>query len=355
MNLATLPQPANTLCTLGGLALSSPALLAPMQGVGAPRLRDLLAYNGQPGMICAPFVRVTALPPNAAWIRGQLHRTGDIPLSVQVLGSHPEHLAEVSAILCDAGVDGVDLNLGCPTRLANRKGVGAALLSQPDLIARIVDQMRAACSARLSVKIRSSEGDLSEVIHLARLIESAGADYLVVHPRTRSQGYTGVADWRMVKELKSALHIPVVGNGDLWYAADARQLMLTTGADAVMIGRPALRNPFIFRQFAELCRGEAPYTPTPNDLVMHLERLIEWAAVDLAERSRGPLGAIKEQIIFVLRAVPEPLRSALAKSALGATSVSALLAAIQQLHEAPMLDLAAHGPLRFETTPDSPT
>jgi tRNA-dihydrouridine synthase len=328
--------------------------MAPMHGVGAPRIRDLVAEHGAPGVMCAPFVRVTARPPGVAHIRAQLHRSGDVPLSAQVLGSHPEHLALVAAVLADAGAEIVDLNLGCPTRLAGKKGVGAALLTQFDAIARILEHMRAACTCSLSVKIRTSEGDADEILQVARIIERAGANLLIVHPRSRSQGYAGLADWGVVKRLKSTVGIPVVGNGDLWYAADALRLMRTSGADAVMLGRPALRNPFIFRQIAELCAGVPPYVPSGADLVGHIEQISEWARIDLLRRQHGPTGAVKEQIQFVLRAVPEPLRSKLWLQAMRATKVDAVLAALQPLRDVPELDLAADGPLRFEATPADP-
>ena len=326
---------------LGELALTSPAIMAPMQGVGAPTVRDLVAQLGRPGMVCAPFVRVTAQRPSVSWIRAQLQRTGDIPSSAQLLGSHPEHLALAAKVLADAGADVVDLNLGCPTRLADKKGVGAALLSHFDSIARILERMRAACRCKLSVKIRTTEGDVAAVFRVARIIEASGADILIVHPRTRSQGYQGRADWTTVTRLKSQLRIPVVGNGDLWYASDALRLLGQSGADAVMLGRPALRNPFIFRQIAELCAGKTPYVPVGMDVVRHIRRVAEWAQVDLARRYRGPNGAVKEHIQFILRAVPEPLRSAISQRAMRAVRLDEILTAIDPLCDVAQLDLAA--------------
>jgi tRNA-dihydrouridine synthase len=325
-----------------------------MQGVGAPTIRDVVSELGAPGMICAPFVRVTAHKPNLALIQEQLHRSSDIPLSAQVLGSHPDNLALAARALAEAGADVVDLNLGCPTRLAGRKGVGAALLSHWDSIARIVEHMRTACGCTLSVKIRTSEGDADNVIRLAQVIEGAGADLLIVHPRTRQQGYAGLADWSIVKRLKAVLRIPVVGNGDLWYATDALRLMRESGADAIMLGRPALRNPYIFRQISDLCHGVPPYEPTGADVYRYIAHMTERARVDLARRQRGPAGAVKEQVQFVLRVVPEPLRSTLWQRSMHAMDLDAILSALEPLRDAPVLDIAAGGPLRFEATPATP-
>jgi tRNA-dihydrouridine synthase B len=336
---------------LANIPLSSPTFFAPMQGVSTAGVRDLVAELGRPGIMCVPFVRVTAIRPSVKWLLSQVHRTSDIPLCAQLLGNHAEHLAFATSVLSHAGASVIDLNLGCPTARANKKGVGAALLSRVEHIGHIVESMRAACTCKLSVKIRASEGDFDDSERVARTIEAAGADFIVVHPRKRSQCYDGVADWGIVKRLKSSLRIAVVGNGDLWYAADAVRLMRESGADAVMLGRPALRNPFIFRQIEELCSGKTPYIPTGGDVVRHIERLAERARIDLAERERGPEGAVKEQIQFLLRAVPEPLRTEVWQSTMHALTLDEILSAILPLSGAPELDLAADGPLRFEKTP----
>lgn len=325
-----------------------------MQGVGAVSIRDRLAHLGRPGMICAPFLRITAQRPSIPWILEQLHRTTNIPLSVQLLGSHPQHLALAARVLAEAGADVVDLNLGCPTRQAAKKGVGAALLSNVDSISRILAGMRAVCNCQLSVKIRAGDSAPDEVVYIAKAIEAAGADFLVVHPRTRIQGYRGVADWNVVKKVKSQLSIPVVGNGDLWYASDALRLMRLSGVDAVMIGRPILRNPFLFRQVEELRAGQTPFTPIASHIVEHVERLAEIFEAELRQTRHGPDGALKEQIQFLLRAVPEPSRSPLWQSTMRAVGIREIVEAIQPLRDCLLLDLAADGPLRLETSPPDP-
>ena len=327
-------------------------MLAPMHGVGTVGVRDLIAGSGRPGMICAPFLRITEQRPNIPWILGQLHRTGGIPLSVQLLGRHPPHLALATEVLIDAGVDVVDLNLGCPTRQAVKKGVGAGLLSDAASISRIIAAMRAACRGRLSVKIRAV--DSAAIIGVARIIQQEGADFLTIHPRTRSQGYRGVADWDLVKRVKAHVDIPVVGNGDLWYATDALRLMRSTGVDAVMIGRPTLRNPFLFRQIDELRAGLPTFVPNGSDVLAHIRRLTGLVEVALKHRPNGPEGALKEQIQFLLRAVPEPMRSSLSQRTMRAIGTREVLIAIEPLGDVELLDLASDGPLRLETTPSNP-
>jgi tRNA-dihydrouridine synthase B len=333
----------------------SPTLLAPLHGVGAASVRELLVNCGPPGVVCAPFLRVTSQPPNLDWFRQQVQRTRDVPLSVQLLGSHPEHLAAATRCLVDAGVDVVDLNLGCPVRTVVRRGVGAALLSQIERIREIVAAMRAACSARLSVKFRSGDSGSSEVVHIAQAIEAMGADFLVLHPRTRIQGYGGVADWELVKSVKAAVKIPVIGNGDCWYATDSLRLLQTSGADAVMLGRPALRNPYIFRQIDDLRAGREPFRPTARHILDHIYRLADVFRAELSHTRSGPAGALKEQIQFLLRAVPPPARQLLWQRASQAHDLDAVLEAIRPLSDQADLDLLADGPYRFESTPADPS
>jgi tRNA-dihydrouridine synthase len=317
-------------------------------------MRDQLLHLGRPGLICLPFLRITGQEPSTAWLLRQFHRTTNIPLSVQLLGNHAQHLALAARVLSDAGADVVDLNLGCPTQQAIKKGVGAALLSSVDSISRIVAGMRAACRCRLSVKIRAGDSAPDKVIPVAKAIEAAGADFLIIHPRTRCQAYRGVADWNVVGRVKSHLTIPVVGNGDLWYASDALRLMHASGVDAVMIGRPVLRNPFLFRQIEELMAGQPAFVPKGRDIVEHVERLSELMEAELKHTQKGPSGALKEQIQYLLRAVPNPLRLPMLHSTMRACGLQEILEAIQPLRDIAFLDLAADGPLRLETSPLDP-
>jgi len=337
------------------LGLKSPTLFAPLHGIGAASIRDVIAECGAPGLFCAPFLRITEHRSDADWIRKQIHRTNGTPLSVQLLGRHPQNMATATKVLVDAGVEVVDLNLGCPTVKAMKRGVGAGLLSDISCIAQVVAAMRAACAVRLSVKIRVLDSEIDDVVEVALAIQREGADFLTIHPRTQRQGYAGVADWSLVKRVRERVTIPTVGNGDLWYAADAFRLMRSTGVDAVMIGRPILRNPFLFRQFDELRAGMPAFTPTGIDVVNFIRRLADVAQLVPKPNRRGPEGPLKEQIQFLLRAVPEPKQSELRERTLHANSIREVLAAIAPLADVEHLDLAADGPLRLEHMPSSPS
>lgn len=320
-------------------------MLAPMEGVTHSELRAIVAEGGGVGMVCTEFVRVSRAPLAPITLRRAVVRHPLVPLSVQVMGNEADKMAEAAAVVCDAGADVVDVNLGCPMPRVVRKGVGAAMLKDPDLLFDVLSRMRRATPRLLSAKIRAGFDDSDHVVRIAKLVEDAGADFLVVHPRRRCDFYQGVADWRIIATLKRELRIPVVGNGDVWYAADALRMQHETGCDAVMIGRPALRNPWIFRQIADLRAGRAPHRPSGEDLFAHLD----------AVRRRyervfpRPIGAIKEMLRYVGRAVADD-RAFLREAVRGQTLDEVMGVCERALAPLPaeQLDLDAWGTLGLE-------
>ncbi len=322
-----------------------PTMLAPMEGVTHPELRAIVAEGGGVGVVCTEFVRVSRAPLCPRALRRHVVRHLQVPLSVQVMGNDADKMAEAAGVVCDAGADIVDVNLGCPMPRVVRKGVGAALLKDPDLLFHVLSAMRRATPTLLSAKIRAGFDDASDVVRIAGLVQDAGCDFLVVHPRRRSDFYEGVADWRIIRTLRRAVRIPVVGNGDVWYAADALRMERETGCAAVMIGRPALRNPWIFRQIADLRAGRDPHRPSGEELLAHLE-----AVRRRYERALPrPLGRMKELVRFVARAVPDD--RAFLREAVRQPTMDELLRACER-RLAPLgpeaLDLDAHGTLRLE-------
>jgi len=278
-----------------------------MEGVTNAAVREVLSSYGPVGLVCTEFVRVAGEKISRPYLKRQVEKLPGIPLSVQIMGSDPELMAEAGAVVAQAGADVVDLNLGCPTSNAARKGVGAALLKQPVLLARLLGSMRRSVPGRLSAKLRAGFDSTDEALTNARLVEDNGLDFVAVHPRRGVDHYRGAADWRIVERVRRELSIPVIGNGDIWYAAFALRMFEQTNCDAVMIGRPALRNPWIFRQLSELLAGLPPFEPTGHDLAQHVLRL----AAALLERAQdpaySPLGALKEQLGYLFRAMPDEL------------------------------------------------
>ncbi len=311
-----------------------------MEGVTHAGFRHLIAGRPGLGVVCTEFVRIAGVPLNPAHLRRQVVKSPGVALSVQVMGNDISNLAEATRIVAAAGADLVDLNVGCPAPRAVRKGVGSALLGNRELLARVVRAMRQSTEGVLSAKIRAGFEDASGAVATARIIEDCGADLLTVHPRRRVDFYRGVADWRIIEAIKSALRIPVVGNGDVWYAQDARRMRHQTGCDGVMIGRGALRNPWIFEQLSALERGLTPPVVTVEMWLDHFEAL----AATLAEsHPRGRLGMLKEQLRYLARGLHDG--ADFARHALRAQSVEALLEAVRRRAERPGtgFDLAAEG------------
>ncbi|MEM9072787.1 MAG: tRNA-dihydrouridine synthase family protein [Myxococcota bacterium] len=276
-------------------------LLAPMEGVTHPTFRRLIAEHGGLGLLCTEFVRVSRAPISPKGLRAAVVKAPGLPLSVQVMGNDADKMADAAGHVAAAGADVVDVNLGCPMPRVVRKGVGAAMLKDPVLLDNVLRAMREQTPVRFSAKIRAGFDDSDNVLRIADVVRGAGVDFLSVHPRRRCDFYEGVADWRIVRRLKEHLDIPVVGNGDVWYACDALRMEEETGCDAVMIGRPALRNPWIFRQIRELRAGQEPFRPCGDDVLAWLERVR--SAFD--EELGRTVGKLKEMLRYLARALDD--------------------------------------------------
>jgi len=181
----------------------------------------------------------------------------DHPLGAQVFGSEPEIVAEASRIIADSGADLIDINMGCPVKKVIKTGSGAILMKAPDRVARIIDSVKKAVQIPVTVKIRSGwSGGSINAVEIARIAEDSGADAITIHARTADQGYSGKADWKVIAEVKKAVKIPVIGNGDIWQPRDAVKMLQETSCDAVMVGRGALGNPWIFNGIIQVCSGQ---------------------------------------------------------------------------------------------------
>ncbi|MCX5849403.1 MAG: tRNA dihydrouridine synthase DusB [Deltaproteobacteria bacterium] len=182
----------------------------------------------------------------------------DRPLGAQIFGADPEIMAQAACIVTQSGVDLIDINMGCPVKKVIKAGAGAVLMKDPDRVARIIDSVKKAVKIPVTVKIRSgwSRGSINAV-EIARIAEDCGADAITIHARTSDQGYSGLADWKIITEVKRAVKIPVIGNGDIRQPQDAVRMLRETSCDAVMVGRGALGNPWIFKGIAQALCGQA--------------------------------------------------------------------------------------------------
>ncbi len=270
-----------------------------MEGVTHPPLREMMAKRGGIGVVCTEFVRVTSNPMGRSIVKKHVVRPPRGALSVQVMGNDIAQMADATSLVTDAGADIVDINLGCPAPKAVRKGVGSAMLKDLPLLGRVLSAMRERTTLPLSAKIRAGFDDASDVLEVARVVQDSGADFIAVHPRRRVDFYQGVADWRIIALLAQELDIPVVGNGDIWYAADAQRMRKETGCAAVMLGRPALRNPWIFSQIQALQEGNEPIHPKGENICDHIQELSVILENSFTERSA--LGMLKEQTRYLAR------------------------------------------------------
>jgi tRNA-dihydrouridine synthase B len=311
-----------------------------MEGVTNAAVREVLASYGPVGLVCTEFVRISGEKISRPYLARQVEKLPTVPLSVQVMGNDPELMAEAGAVVSQAGADVVDLNLGCPTSTAARKGVGAALLAQPALLSRLLTTMRRSVPGRLSAKLRAGFEQTDESLVNAHLVEDSGLDFIAIHPRRRVDHYRGSADWRIIERVRRELTIPVVGNGDVWYAESALRMFEQTNCDAVMLGRPALRNPWIFRQIGELLAGREAFRPSGHDIAQHLQRLAVGLVARWKHRGTTPVGPLKEQLNYLLRAVPDSLIEK--RALLRQPTLSLLLEAASEAFErlpAALLDL----------------
>jgi len=212
----------------------------------------------------------------------------DRPLGVQLFGDTPDDLAEAARRVESYG-DLLDINMGCPVRKVVGTGAGSALMKEPQKVAEIIRAVRAATTLPLTIKIRSGWhcGD-NTFTEIARIAEQEGCDAITLHPRSRSQMFSGHADWGLLKQLKDMLAIPVIGSGDLFTAQDCVDMLKETGCDGVMIARGALGAPWVFRQVAELAEN-GRYAPVSNaeraDCIrQHLELYLQHVAEPVAIR-----------------------------------------------------------------------
>jgi nifR3 family TIM-barrel protein len=258
--------------TIGGILIRTPLTLAPMAGQTNHAFRTLCREMGDCGLVCTELISSQA-------IRYKSQKTFNMfdwsarehPFAVQLYGSDPVVMAEAARIVVDHGADIVDINMGCWVPKVAKSGAGAALLRDVCTATAVVEAVVKAVSVPVTVKVRSGfTEDNPTAVPFAKAAESCGVQAIAVHARFASQGFSGVADWDMIGQVKAAVrHIPVIGNGDVKTASDAARMLRTTGCDGVMLGRAALGNPWVFRQIAhELRTGEALPPPTPQERAM---------------------------------------------------------------------------------------
>ena len=244
---------------IGPHRLTAPTVLAPLAGITHLPFRLMIKAAGC-GLVCSEMVSANGLVHRSKKTRRLMDSTPEEkPLSIQIFGSDPDVMAEAARVVEAAGADILDINFGCSVKKILKSGSGAALMKEPDKSKQILRAIRRAVHIPITVKVRSGWNTSGrQALQIARIAQDSGVAAVAVHPRTATQGFSGTAHWPLIKTVKTALSIPVIGNGDILTAADAVSMFRQTGCDAVMIGRAALSNPWIFSQAADLMAGKTP-------------------------------------------------------------------------------------------------
>jgi len=242
---------------IGSIKLDNNTILAPLAGINNLPFR-LIAKSSGCGLVCSEMISANGLIHGSVKTMNMLATAPEErPISIQIFGSDPAIMADAARIVQEHGADILDINLGCSVKKVVKTGAGAALMRTPDIAKAIFNAVRNAITIPLTIKIRTGwdkTGD--QAMEIAHIAEDSGVDAIAVHPRTAPQLFRGEAEWSLIKQVKDALSIPVMGNGDIVNAEDAKRMLEETNCDAVMIGRAAIGNPFIFTQAVACLAGE---------------------------------------------------------------------------------------------------
>lgn len=273
--------------------------LAPMEGVGDRCFRKAMASIGGFDEAVTEFMRV----PRHAHVESLARQycadeMPPIPLAAQLMGSDPELMASMAVEIEKRRAPRIDLNCGCPSNIVTGRGAGSSLLKNPEDLASVAKAMVKAVKVPVSLKMRSGYEDISLFRENLQAAEESGVCFITLHPRTKVDGYSPPARWDLIAEAKQVLSIPLVGNGDILSLADALKMLKLTDCDALMIGRGAVINPFIFQQIKAYFQG-ITYKPKWEDLYRYLAVYLAEIAPEMHEK--GKINKMKQLMSFLFK------------------------------------------------------
>ncbi|MCK9237776.1 MAG: tRNA dihydrouridine(16) synthase DusC [Pseudomonadaceae bacterium] len=286
--------------------------LAPMEGLADAMMRDLLTRQGGIDWCVTEFIRITdtLLPPSiiqriAPELKQGSATASGTQLRVQLLGSDPVCLAENAAQVAQLGASVVDLNFGCPAKTVNKSKGGAILMKEPERLFRIAEQVRAALPKHtpLTAKMRLGYDNTDTALDCARALAQGGIAQLVVHARTKTDGYKPPAHWEWIAKIQDVVDVPVMANGEVWSVADWLRCREVSGVQSVMIGRGLVTQPDLARQIQALQRGES-YQPLTWEGLMPLIQEF-WQRVRINVTPRQAPGRLKQWLALLMRNYPE--------------------------------------------------
>lgn len=345
-------MPAGRGMKIGDVQFESPFVLAPLAGVSDSPFRQLAREQGAAAVYTEMVSSDGLVRGSQATLEYCAFEPHERPIGIQIFGSDPAVMADATRVLSDLPPaqrpDLIDINMGCPVRKVVNRSAGAALLQDVSLIERIVSAMSAATDLPVTAKIRLGwDGQSRNVVEVAKALEGAGAKAVAIHARTRAEKFEGTAHWDMIAAAKQGVGIPVIGNGDVRTADDAIRMLESTGCDAVMLGRAAFGDPWIFRRIRALAeRGEHLPPPTAQERletgIRHLEMLVRTAGEHVAAKE------MRKHVAWYIKGLPH---SARVREQVNHTRSAAEMTELLTLY---LNDLAAHGLDAFAPEPSPP-
>lgn len=267
------------------IEIDPPMILSPMAGVTDYTFRRLIKRRGGVGLVVSEFISVEGLTRNNPKSKRQMRfDESERPFAVQIFGGQPERMAMGAEMAEEVGADILDVNCGCPAPKVVKNGGGSGLLREPERLETILKEIKRSITIPLTLKLRTGYTESTiNVVDIAKMAEQCGVEHIQVHGRTRDQGYKGLANWDLIRQVKEAVSVPVSGNGDITNIENGMKRWRESGTDGILIGRGAMQNPWIFRQFNDVLEGRSPYQPDLDEKKAVLLEFFEMCLEEMPE------------------------------------------------------------------------